>query len=51
MTPGRLVQSPLAPRSQAAPILTRAHTPDEVYELASGPSEVLQLFAAAIGRP
>ena len=36
---------------QAAAILTRAHTPDEVCELASGPSEVVQLFAAAVARP
>ncbi len=36
---------------QAAAILTRAHTPEEVCELSSGPSEVVQVFAAAIGRP
>jgi len=41
----------LGSAEQAAAILTRAHTPDEVCELATGPSEVLQLFAAAIGRP
>lgn len=41
----------LGSEEQAAAILTRAHTPDEVYELASGPSEVVQLFAAAVGRP
>ena len=41
----------LGSADQAAPILTRAHTPEEVCELASGPSEILQLFAAAIGRP
>jgi uncharacterized protein (TIGR03083 family) len=41
----------LGSAEQAAAILTRAYTPDEVCELATGPSEVLQLFAAAIGRP
>jgi hypothetical protein len=41
----------LGSAEQAAAILTRAYTPDEVCELAAGPSEVLQLFAAAIGRP
>ena len=40
----------LGSTEQAAAILTRAYTPDEVCELASGPSEVVQLFAAAIGR-
>ena len=34
----------------ATAILTRAHTPDEVCELVSGPPEIVQLFAAAIGR-
>lgn len=41
----------LGSMEQAAAILTRAYTPDEVCEIAAGPSEVLQLFAAAIGRP
>jgi hypothetical protein len=41
----------LGSMEQAAAILTRAHTPDEVCELASGPFEVIQLFAAAVGRP
>jgi uncharacterized protein (TIGR03083 family) len=41
----------LGSAEQATAILTRAHTPDEVCELASGPPEVVQLFAAAIGRP
>ena len=41
----------LGSAEQATAILTRAHTPEEVCELATGPSEVLQLFAAAIGRP
>jgi uncharacterized protein (TIGR03083 family) len=41
----------LGSTEQAAAILTRAHTADEVCELASGPSEAVQLFAAAIGRP
>jgi uncharacterized protein (TIGR03083 family) len=41
----------LGSAEQTAAILTRAYRPDEVCELASGPSEILQLFAAAIGRP
>ena len=41
----------LGSAEQAAAILTRAYTPDEVCRLVSGPSEVVQLFAAAIGRP
>jgi len=41
----------LGSTEQAAAILTRTHTADEVCELASGPSEAVQLFAAAIGRP
>jgi uncharacterized protein (TIGR03083 family) len=41
----------LGSTEQTAAILTRAYSPDEVCELASGPSEVVQLFGAAIGRP
>ncbi len=41
----------LGATEQTAAILTRAYSPDEVRELASGPSEILQLFGAAIGRP
>jgi hypothetical protein len=41
----------LGSAEQATAILTRAYTPDDVCELASGPSDVLRLFAAAIGRP
>ena len=40
----------LGSTEQATAILTRAYTPDDVYELASGPSDVLQLLTAAIGR-
>jgi uncharacterized protein (TIGR03083 family) len=41
----------LGSTEQTAAILTRAYSPHEVCELASGPSEVVQLFGAAIGRP
>jgi len=36
---------------QAADILTRAHTSDEVRELVSGPADVVTLFAAVAGCP
>jgi uncharacterized protein (TIGR03083 family) len=39
------------PAEQAAAILTRAHTADEVRVLASGPSDLVQLLAAGLGRP
>lgn len=41
----------LGSTDQTADILTRAYSPEEVCEVASGPSEILQLFGAAIGRP
>ncbi|MDA4132883.1 MAG: maleylpyruvate isomerase family mycothiol-dependent enzyme [Thaumarchaeota archaeon] len=41
----------LGPAEQAAAILTRAHTAEEVRELASGPSDLVQLLAARLGRP
>jgi uncharacterized protein (TIGR03083 family) len=41
----------LGPAEQAAAILTRAHTGDEVRELASGPRDLVQLLAAGLGRP
>jgi uncharacterized protein (TIGR03083 family) len=41
----------LGSAEQAAAILTRAYTTDEVRELATGPSEVVRLLAAGIGRP
>jgi uncharacterized protein (TIGR03083 family) len=40
----------LGPAGQAADILTRAHTSDEVRALASGPSEAVALLAAVAGR-
>jgi uncharacterized protein (TIGR03083 family) len=41
----------LGPAGQTADILTRAHTPDEVRALASGPPEAVALLAAVAGRP
>jgi uncharacterized protein (TIGR03083 family) len=41
----------LGPASQAADILTRAHTADEVRRLVSGPVERVELLAAFAGRP
>ena len=41
----------LGSAEQAAAIMTRAYTAEEVSELTSGPPEVVGLFAAAIGRP
>lgn len=41
----------LGPAGQAADILTRAHTSDEVRALASGPPEAVALLAAVAGRP
>jgi uncharacterized protein (TIGR03083 family) len=40
----------LGPAGQAADILTRAHTPDEVRALASGPPEAVAVLAAVAGR-
>jgi hypothetical protein len=40
----------LGPASQAAAILTRAHTAEEVRALASGPTEGVALLAAVAGR-
>jgi uncharacterized protein (TIGR03083 family) len=41
----------LGPASQAADILTRAHTADEVRALVRGPVERVELLAAVAGRP
>jgi uncharacterized protein (TIGR03083 family) len=41
----------LGPSEQAAAILTRAHTDEEVQELASGPPDLIQTLAAGLGRP
>ena len=40
----------LGPAQQAADILTRAHTADEIRGLVAGPPEVVALFAAVAGR-
>ena len=40
----------LGPAQQAADILTRAHTAEEVRALVSGPAEAVGLLAAALGR-
>ena len=40
----------LGPAGQAADILTRAHTSDEVRALATGPREVVAVLAAVAGR-
>jgi hypothetical protein len=32
-------------------VLTRAYTTEQVCELATGPSEVVRLLAAGLGRP
>jgi uncharacterized protein (TIGR03083 family) len=36
---------------QAADILTRAHTPEEVRQLASGPPDAVEVLASIAGRP
>jgi uncharacterized protein (TIGR03083 family) len=41
----------LGPAQQAADILTRAHTADEVRELVDGPADMVALFAQVVGRP
>jgi uncharacterized protein (TIGR03083 family) len=41
----------LGSAEQTAAILTRAYTAEEVGELAIGPSEIVRLLAARIGRP
>ena len=41
----------LGPAQQAADILTRAHTTDEVRALVSGPPAAVELLVAAAGRP
>lgn len=41
----------LGPAQQAADILTRAHTADEVSRLVTGPPEAVELLAAIAGRP
>jgi hypothetical protein len=40
----------LGPPGQAADILTRAHTSDQVRALTSGPTEAVDLLAAVAGR-
>jgi uncharacterized protein (TIGR03083 family) len=41
----------LGPAATAADILTRAHAPEEVKQLASGPPAAVELLAAMAGRP
>lgn len=41
----------LGPAQQAADVLTRAHTAEEVRSLASGPAAAVELLAAFAGRP
>lgn len=41
----------LGPRQQAADILTRAHTTEEVRALATGPTQAVELLALLTGRP
>ena len=41
----------LGPSEQAAAILTRAHTDQEVRELVTGPPDLIQTLAAGLGRP
>jgi uncharacterized protein (TIGR03083 family) len=41
----------LGPAQQAADILTRAHTADDVRALVTGPTEAVELIAAFAGRP
>ena len=41
----------LGPAQQAADVVTRAYTPDEVRQLVSGPRQIVDLFAAVAGRP
>jgi uncharacterized protein (TIGR03083 family) len=41
----------LGPDQQAADVLTRALTPDEVRERVGGPPDLVALFAAVAGRP
>jgi hypothetical protein len=41
----------LGPAGQAAAIVTRAHTGDEVRALVTGPPEAVAVLAAMAGRP
>ena len=41
----------LGPAQQAADILTRAHTADNVRALVTGPTDAVELLAAVAGRP
>jgi hypothetical protein len=41
----------LGPPQQAADIVTRAHRAERIRELARGPAEVIEVFAAVAGRP
>jgi uncharacterized protein (TIGR03083 family) len=41
----------LGPPQQAADIVTRALTAERIRELATGPAEVIEIFAAVAGRP
>ena len=41
----------LGPGQQTADILTRAHSPEVVRQLAQGPADLVSLFAAVAGRP
>jgi uncharacterized protein (TIGR03083 family) len=47
----RLGDVTLGPAQQAADILTRAHTEDEVRALLDGPEAAVDLFAGSMGRP
>lgn len=41
----------LGPARQAADILTRAHTAESIRQLATGPTEMIDLISAVAGRP
>ena len=41
----------LGPTQQAADILTRAHTADSIRRLARGPTEMVDLISAVVGKP
>jgi uncharacterized protein (TIGR03083 family) len=41
----------LGPAQQAADIVTRAHTAERIRQLARGPAELIEIFAAVAGRP
>jgi hypothetical protein len=41
----------LGPAQQAADILTRAHSAEEIRQLASGPPDLVELISAVAGKP